>query len=469
MSNMSFAQADVPERPHGPVGDERVPLPDDQLVPHDYPSEIALVGLAIFDPWSFDIARALVSVNDFFILKHQLIWQLLGEFRDQNLIYNPETIDDAFQHKPILERVDAKDIDYILMRGGFPSQMDIYIKMILIASTRRKTIASGEEIIRLGQSPEHDIDEIVELTHESLDNATQRPEPETSVSFGHAIETTYQASQSALLDASNKEPPELQCGLPEVDAILSKQQFRRGKFYIVAGRPGMGKTDFMLHLMSRFARQGKHVRMFSLEMDTTELAARMVSAITRTPVDDIENGKLTDKGWTDYTQLLEDAAYYTLRIDDTAEISMSQIEARARKHKKKYGLDVVLIDYLQLIAVKTAKNGTREQAIAEISRACKVMARKLNIVLIMGAQLNRKVEERAEKRPMASDLRESGTLEQDADVVIGLYRDEVYYPQSKDKGATEVLFLKNRGGPRSTAKVYYNGACHVFGNLSRKG
>jgi replicative DNA helicase len=203
-------------------------------------------------------------------------------------------------------------------------------------------------------------------------------------------------------------------------------------------------------------------------MAEEEVSSRIVSAELRIPVDNIETGDLTDPQWEAYTNLVAHGNKYTLNIDDNPRHTMQSIETDARAYKEQFGLDVLIIDYLQLISVKIEKGSNRERAVSEISVWAKTLARELKVILIMGCQLNRDLEKRQNKRPTLADLRESGSLEQDADCVIGLYRDDQYNPGTQDKNTMEWILLKNRGGAKGFAKVYYNAAVHCFGVLKNE-
>jgi len=435
------------------------PMTLDQVFPHSIDIEQALIGRVISDPTTLDAAAAIVEASDFFSVKHQLIWTVLTELKATDITPDDRTIADAFKTKPEAERVEDLYIYELMTFAGPARQVEVYAELIKRAAIRRAGMTAAQDAMRAFQSPDNTLHEAIDAAYTALRKATARNIKSKSISFARSIQNAYAASEQALTRKAI--PPDYQSGIAEFDDLLSMKQFRKGKFYIVAGRPSMGKTDVLLHLAKRFSRQGKRVKLFELEMEESEVSARLASAEMRTPVDNIELGNLSDHEWEEYTRLVANADKYMLDIDDEPHQTMQSIETVCRAEQP----DVILIDYLQLIDVKIEKGSNRERAVSEISRWAKTFARQMQAVLIMGCQLNRDLEKRQDKRPILADLRESGSLEQDADVVIGIYRDDQYNPSSAEPNTMEWILLKNRGGAKGFAKVYYNAACHVFGRL----
>ena len=257
-------------------------------------------------------------------------------------------------------------------------------------------------------------------------------------------------------------------GFIDLDYKLSGLQ--PSDLVLVAARPSMGKTAFVLNIAQHVAfRQNKNVAIFSLEMSKEQLMNRLFSLEAHVDAQLIRTGNLKD---TDWEKLIEGAGIIgksNLIIDDTSGISVSELRSKCRKYKLEHGLDLVIIDYLQLMTGSVGRsNESRQQEISEISRSLKGIARELNVPVVALSQLSRAVEQRTDKRPMLSDLRESGAIEQDADVVMFIYRDDYYNPDSKDKNIAEIIIGKQRNGPIGTVRLAWIPQYTRFGNEARR-
>jgi replicative DNA helicase len=256
----------------------------------------------------------------------------------------------------------------------------------------------------------------------------------------HSLERLYQ-------------DPGHMAGVPSdfIDLDRITNGFQSSDFIIIAGRPAMGKTAFALNIaINASTKYKKSVAIFSLEMSAGQLAQRLIGSEARIDSTKLKNGKLSMEEWQNLAAVAGSLSEAKLFIDDTAAISVMELRAKCRRIRREHGLDLVIIDYLQLMGGSRAEN--REQQISEISRSLKALAKELNIPIIALSQLNRSVESRADKRPYPSDLRESGAIEQDADLILFLYRDEVYNKDTKFPGIAEVIISKHRNGP--TGVVY---------------
>ena len=236
---------------------------------------------------------------------------------------------------------------------------------------------------------------------------------------------------------------------------------------IVGARPAMGKTAFGLNLVQNAAvKGGKTCAVFNLEMSKKQIVNRMLACEAGVSMEHIRSGNMTDQDWEKLVEALGPLSEAPIYIDDTGGITFSEVRSKCRKLKIEHGLDLVMIDYLQLMSGSGRAGDNRQQEISEISRGLKMMARELDVPVIALSQLSRTLESRADHRPMMSDLRESGAIEQDADVIIFLYRDEYYHPDSEDKNIAEIIIGKQRNGPVGTVKLRYDGEYTRFSNLA---
>ena len=245
---------------------------------------------------------------------------------------------------------------------------------------------------------------------------------------------------------------------------------QKSDLILLAARPAMGKTALVLNLIEYIALHGAHtIAMFSLEMSKEQLVKRMLAMNSKVDSQKIRTGNLEDEDWVRLVDSVRRIGNTNLVIDDTSGITASEIRSKCRKLKLNKGLDLIIIDYLQLMSGSGKRRGdSRQQEISDISRALKVMARELNIPVIALSQLSRAVEQRPDKRPMLSDLRESGAIEQDADLVMFLYRDEYYNPDTEDKGVAEIIIAKQRSGPTGKVKLAWLSNLTKFGNLEQE-
>ena len=238
-------------------------------------------------------------------------------------------------------------------------------------------------------------------------------------------------------------------------------------FIIIAARPSMGKTAFALNIAAHVAlHQDKHVALFSLEMSDEQITERILCAEGAVDSQKLRVGELNKDDWDRMLCTAEMLGGENLQVDDTPEITAAALRQKARKIKSQHGLDLIIIDYLQLMEGSKGKTENRQQEIAEISRSLKALARELNVPVIALSQLSRAVETRQDKRPMLSDLRESGSLEQDADIVAFLYRDDYYNPDSQNKNITDLIIAKHRNGPIDTIRLFFHKQFTKFSNLT---
>jgi replicative DNA helicase len=437
-------------------------------LPHDYLSEKSLLGCLILDGSSFDqISDLSLARDDFHHPHYGLIYETISEVHGRNLPLDFVTVCARLSDKGILDQIghgDERGQSFILRLiedQASTANIYYYAKLVKEKSLLRKIILMAQKIAEDGQRPIEDTKEFlyqVESFFYKLSN-------EVRVGGVKKLSNCLKENLQELADPERK-PGEL-LGISTGFKILDEKLLgmRGGQLIIVAARPGMGKTSFGLNIASHVAKHvGLPVIIFSFEMLAHELSMRLLSHDAKI---DAKKLRMKDFHEVDLKNLavsFEKLSSLPMFIEDSGFLTIHDIQSTCRKIKAEHGLGLVVIDYVQLMKTN-ASISSREQQISEISRGLKHLAKELECPVMALSQLNRGVESRTEKRPMVSDLRESGSLEQDADVVCLIYRDEFYFPESKDQGIAEIIIGKNRAGETGTVKLAWKGKYTSFANL----
>ena len=439
-----------------------------RLPPHSIESEQAMIGALLIAPESFDQVADVVSEKDFYQFDHRLIFRAILALGAANQPTDVVTVTGWLEQNELLQ--DAGGLQYIAaLAQESPGAVNIkaYAGIVHERAVLRELIAVSNEVADAAYHPEgrasKDLldfaeSKIFSISDESAGNA-QGFDNIKSVLAGaldrisHLFET-----QQAITG--------LGTGFTELDEQTSGLQ--SSDLIIIAGRPSMGKTSFAMNIAEHAAISGEHpVAVFSMEMPAEQLAMRMIASLGRIELQKLRSGRLAEQDWpriTSAVSLLNQKRH--LFIDDTPALTPTEVRARARRLKREHnGLGLIVIDYLQLMRVQNnAENKATE--IAEISRSLKALAKELDVPVIALSQLNRGLEQRPDKRPIMSDLRESGAIEQDADVIMFVYREEVYEPEKEEvKGMAEILIRKQRNGPIGSVKLTFLGANTRFENF----
>ncbi len=455
MSEIASRVAELSQR----VEDLKVP-------PHSIEAEQSVLGGLMLDNRSWEQIGDLVNEQDFYRHDHALIFRAIANLSDQDTPYDVVTISDWLEQRNELENIGG--LAYLgLLAKDTPTAVNIkaYAEIVREYSVLRSLIQVGHEIASSAYNADG------RPSKDLLDEAERRVFQIAELGAGNR--EGFEDIKSLLTKAVEKveelfksdEPlTGISTGFSKFDEMTSGLQ--NSDLVIVAGRPSMGKTTFAMNLAEYAAVSGeKSVAVFSMEMPGEQLALRMMSSLGRIDQHNLRTGKLQDHDWPRLTSSVAMLSKAKLFIDDTPALSPTELRARCRRLKREHDLDMVIIDYLQLMQISgTSENRATE--ISEISRSLKALAKELNVPIIALSQLNRSVEQRPDKRPVMSDLRESGGIEQDADVILFIYRDEVYNPDSADKGTAEVLIRKQRNGPIGKVRLAFLGQFTRFENLS---
>lgn len=404
----------------------------------------------------------IIKEEDFYLDKNKNIYKLIKSSDLKGINLDLITLLDEGKKKNLLDKCGGVSyISNIGVNGAFNNNLNDYIRIVKEKSYRRKLIKIGNDIIKRSHD-EEEIDNVVSSVEESLYKISSSTSISNIVSMNEAveevlinIENNYK-NGGAILGKTT--------GYVELDESLSGLQ--KGDFIVIAARPSMGKTAFALNI-GQYASKEASVAIFSLEMTRVQLMERLIASKCLIPLNNIKKGEFREEELKKILMASNDLSKRNIYIDDKT-TKFKDIKAKCRYLKIKKGLDVVIIDYLQLIECDIKNSFSREQEIANISRQLKKLAKSLDVTIIALSQLSRAPEQRFNHRPILSDLRESGAIEQDADIIMMLYRDEYYNKKSADKNIAEIIINKNRNGEIKTIKLGWLGDIQRFAPLRRK-
>lgn len=435
-----------------------------KIPPHSVEAEQAVLGGLMLDNSAWDRIADRVREPDFYRSDHRLVFNALAELARQEKPFDVLTVSEALKNLNKLE--DAGGEIYLFqLAKNTPSAANItaYADIVRDRSVLRQLVATANEVADLAYHPEG------RATSEILDEAErkvftiaeQKTRGEGPMNLSEYL--TMATERIDTLYHSEGELAGLSTGFNDFDEMTSGLQ--DGDLVIVAGRPSMGKTTFAMNIAENAAIKGdKPVLVFSMEMPGDHLALRMMSSLGRIDQHKVRTGKLADDDWPRLTSAVSMLSEAKMFIDDTPALSPTEVRARARRVARQHGIGLIVLDYLQLMQIPSSKEG-RTQEISEISRSLKAIAKELSVPVIALSQLNRSLEQRNDKRPVMSDLRESGAIEQDADLIAFIYRDEVYNEDSPDKGSAEVIIAKQRNGPIGKVRLTFLGQYTRFENF----
>lgn len=429
----------------------------DMVMPHSREAEEVILGALINDKDRISEVEDLLKPEDFYHDGHKEIYGGIINLRAKDEKVDLITLGERLRSRGTLEHCGG--LSYLAQLSSAATYLDNvkdYSEIIIDKAARRRVIRACMKAID-GSRKDSLVEEVIELLEDNVNKAY-------SATAFEEMESIEEALQSAITDIENRcldkrEVQGISTGYKVLDRVISGLQ--GGDLIIIAGRPSMGKTTFALNIAQYASREGS-VGIFSLEMPRAQLTQRLLASKCLIPLQDIRSGRLDERAIDKLLQGASDLSKRKLFIDDTS-ITMAEIRAKAKYMKKKSGLDIIIVDYLQLIE-STGAGATREQEIAKISRELKRIAKSLNITVIALSQLSRAPELRADSRPMLSDLRESGSIEQDADIVIFPYR-ESYYDKEAKPGLVEIIIGKNRNGEVTTVKLGWAGEYQRFASL----
>jgi len=446
--------SDIPEfesnQPSGP-----------QIVPHSREAEEAVIGAILINPEAYYDVAEFLQGEDFYIHRHRWIWNAFNRLHETRSPIDFLTVTEELNQQGQLAEVGGPAFLTTLI-NNVPSSLHAaaYGRIIEETAVRRGMLEAANRIAKLAYDEESGLDAVMNDAEKAVFGVSERRMTRDLAPIQEVLSEYY--DRVGELAARPEEIHGVPTGFIDLDKLLSGLQ--PSDFLIIAGRPGMGKSGFVLSVAKNAAQtHKKHVAIFSLEMSNEQLVQRLIAQETGIDSQRLRTGKLEDHEWPLFTHAIEVLSDTRIFLDDTPAITPLQLRTKCRRLHLEYRLDLIIIDYLQLMSGDT-RTDNRVQEVSYISRNLKVLARELNVPVLAAAQLSRAVEQRADKRPVLSDLRESGSLEQDSDIVMFIYRPEVYEDDPAKLNVAEIIISKHRNGPVGNVQLIFRKNLAKFEN-----
>ena len=431
-------------------------------LPQSVEAEQSVIGSMIIDKTA--IAKVLEGLEeeDFYRDGHKVIYKTILEMFRNDIAIDLLTLLEYLKSTDMLER--AGGVTYITeLSSSVPTTANLsaYIKIVSDKSTLRKLIKASTAIIEESYNNQSQVENVIDVAEKKIFNIAEKRTSKDFEPLSDVLERGF--AQIEKLFNNKGETTGVSSGFTDLDAKTSG--FQSGDMILIAARPSMGKTTFALNIAEHAAlRDHRSVVIFSLEMSKEQLAYKLLCSEANVDMLKLRKGTLEDKDWENIAMAAGPLSKAKIYIDDSAGVTVMEMRSKCRRLKIEYGIDLIVIDYLQLMSGGSGSDN-RQQEVSEISRSIKALAKEMECPVIALSQLSRAPEQRADHRPMLSDLRESGSIEQDADIVMFLYRDEYYNKETEDKNIGECIIAKQRNGPVGTAKLAWLGQFSKFGNL----
>ncbi|MER1987781.1 MAG: replicative DNA helicase [Solibacillus sp.] len=435
----------------------------DRVPPHNNEAEQSVIGAIFLEPQALITASEILMPDDFYRTAHQKIFQTMLTLSDQGKAIDVVTVTEELSAKKELE--DVGGLTYLMeLTNAVPTAANIahYAKIVEEKALLRRLIRVATKIVEDGYTREDEVEALlVEAEKKMLEVANRK----NAGDFKHVKDVLVGTFKNIeTLQSRDGDVTGIPTGFDDLDEITAG--FQRNDLIIVAARPSVGKTAFALNVAQSVAVKAReNVAIFSLEMGADQLVMRMLCAEGNIDAQKLRTGSLETEDWQKLSMAMGALSSSGIYIDDTPGVRINDIRAKCRRLAKEDGLGMILIDYLQLIVGSGKPGENRQQEVSEISRSLKGLARELKVPVIALSQLSRGVEQRQDKRPMMSDLRESGSIEQDADIVAFLYRDDYYDKESESKNMIEIIIAKQRNGPTGTVTLAFRKEFNKFLNV----
>ena len=437
-----------------------------KIPPHDIDAEQAVIGSMLTDKDAVVDAVETLKPDDFYRQDNKTIYEAILNLYNRAEPIDIITVKSELTSLAKLEAVGG--LEYLaVLPDKVPTTANVekYIKIVEEKSILRRLIKASNELIDLGYAETEDVDTIMDQAEKKVFEISQGKNQKGYTPIKDILVESFAELEKLY---NQKEPI---TGIPTGFADLDYKTagLHNSDLVLIAARPAMGKSAFALNLATNAAVQSNvPVVIFNLEMSKSQLVSRILCSEAMVDSNKVRTGKIEEDDWVKLATALGPLSEAPIYIDDTPGITVTEIRAKCRKLKMEKNLGLIVIDYLQLIQGSGKRNASREQEISEISRSLKILAKELDVPVIALSQLSRAAEQRADHRPMLSDLRESGAIEQDADIVMFLYRDDYYNKESEEKNVAEVIIAKHRGGSTGTVKLAWLGDFTKFANLERR-
>ncbi|MBN2804738.1 MAG: replicative DNA helicase [Deltaproteobacteria bacterium] len=437
-----------------------------RIPPYNSDAEAAVLGSILLDNSVLYQLQSVLSEDDFYVEAHRRIYSAINELSRLGLPIDHVTLGNQLTAIGDLDKIGGPmALDGLTANVATTKNSEYYAKIVTQKALVRRMIYASQQVTADGFADVEDPDDYLDSAEKLIFEAAQKRVGESYSEISTILKQTFDNLQIAA--ARKGEITGLSTGYAKLDKLTAGLQ--KSDLIILAGRPAMGKTSFALNVMyNAVINSGLPAIIFSLEMSKDQLARRLLSCEGMINANKLRTPNLLDS--QDWRRLTDTAGMLNklpIFLDDSAPMTPMEIRAKARRLATSRGLSLIVIDYLQLMQGSNSKRNTsREQEISEISRTLKMLAKEVNVPIIALSQLNRGLESRPDKRPMMSDLRESGAIEQDADIIMFVYRDEVYNPESEDKGVAEIIIAKQRSGPTGSCRLKFTGEFTRFDNLA---
>ncbi|OIK15032.1 replicative DNA helicase [Bacillus sp. MUM 13] len=438
----------------------------DRIPPQNVEAEQAVLGAIFLEPSSLTVTSEMLIPEDFYRSSHQKIFNVMLNLNDEGKAVDLITVTEELAAAKNLEEVGG--VSYLSeLAASVPTAANVeyYARIVEEKSLLRRLIRTATNIAQEGYSREDEVENLLGEAEKNIMEVAQRKNSGAFQNIKDVLVRTYDNIE--VLTNRKGDVTGIPTGFAELDRMTAG--FQRNDLIIVAARPSVGKTAFALNIAQNVAtKTEENVAIFSLEMGAEQLVMRMLCAEGNINAQNLRTGSLTDEDWRKLTMAMGSLSNAGIYIDDTPGVRIGDIRSKCRRLKQEHGLGMILIDYLQLIQGNGRSGENRQQEVSEISRSLKALARELQVPVIALSQLSRGVEQRQDKRPMMSDIRESGSIEQDADIVAFLYRDDYYDKESENKNIIEIIIAKQRNGPVGTVSLAFVKEYNKFVNLERR-
>ena len=435
-----------------------------RVMPNNVEAEQSVIGAMLMDRDAITIASEILTVDDFYQKQYGILFEAMVELYTENVPVDLITLQNRLKEKDVPPEISS--LEFVRdMITKVPTSVNVgtYAKIVSEKAALRRLIRVNEEIASACYAGKDSVEEIMEDTEKKIFQVLQR---KTNDEFVPIKDVVLNALDK--IEAASRMKGSV-TGMPTgfIDLDYKTSGFQPSDLILIAARPSMGKTAFVLNIAEYMAfRSNETVAIFSLEMSKEQLVNRLFALESRVDSQILRTGNLSDNDWSSLIEAAGVIGRSNLIIDDTPGISVSELRSKCRKYKLEHNLGIIMIDYLQLMQ-GTRKSESRQQEISDISRSLKEIARELQVPVVALSQLSRAVEQRPDHRPMLSDLRESGAIEQDADVVMFLYRDDYYNHDTEKKDVAEVIIAKQRNGPIGTVELAWLPRYTKFANMKK--
>jgi replicative DNA helicase len=439
--------------------------PSPTAVPHSREAEEAVVGAVLINPEVYYDVAQFLQADDFYIHRHRWIWDAFASLHEQRIPIDPLTVGEELDRRAQLSEIGGPAYLTSLV-NQVPTSLNAesYGRIVESHSIRRKMITAANSIASLAYNEDTSVDNVMDEAEKAVFGVSERRLRHDLQPISNVLSEYYDRIDD--LAKRGEDIYGVPTGFIDLDKMLSGLQ--PSDLLIIAGRPGQGKTGFLLSVAKNAAlTHKKHVAIFSLEMSNEQVAQRLIAQETGIDSQRLRTGKLQESEWPLFAQAIEVLSDTHIFLDDTPAITPLQLRTKCRRLHLEHHLDLIIVDYLQLMGGET-RSENRVQEVSYISRNLKVLARELNVPVLAAAQLSRAVEQRADKRPVLSDLRESGSLEQDSDIVMFIYRSDQYEKDTVKQNVAEIIIAKHRNGPVGSVELVFRNALAKFENAATR-